>query len=117
MRDIAVTQSRRSRKNKEMAIGRRALFGGVKSILYIAAWAFLLYVLQPFITAAAWWKGHQMMMENALSLSVINTIFTVMEYIVCFGMVTLFAMLSWSEWNHWRLSRPVQSSLFVRLQK
>ncbi len=117
MRDIIVTQSRRSRKNKELAISRRALFGGMKSIVYIAAWAFLLYVLQPFITAAVWWKGYQILLENALSLSVINTIFTVIEYIVCFAMVTLLAMLSWSEWNRWRLSRPVQISLFVRLLK
>ncbi len=117
MTDIAVTQSRRDRKNKQLAIGRKAVFGGMKSILYIAAWAFLLYVLQPFITAAAWWKGHQIMMENAFSLAAVNTIFIVMEYIVILGMSILFAMLSWSEWNHWRLSRPVQSSLFVRLLK
>ncbi len=117
MTDIAVTQSRRDRKSKQLSIDRKALFCGVKSLLYIAIWAFFLYVLQPFITAAVWWKGHQIMRENAFSLAAVNTIFIVMEYIVICGMSIFFAALSWSEWNRWRLSRPVQISLFVRLLK
>ncbi|SFL54040.1 poly-beta-1,6-N-acetyl-D-glucosamine biosynthesis protein PgaD [Pelosinus propionicus] len=117
MTETMVTQSRKDRKNKQLSIYRKALFGRVKTVLYIAAWAFIFYSLQPFITAAAWWKAHQIMMENAFSLSAVNTIFTVIEYIVCFGMAVLFAMLSWSEWNYWRISRPVESRLFMKLLK
>jgi poly-beta-1,6-N-acetyl-D-glucosamine biosynthesis protein PgaD len=99
---IPVTQSRRSRKNKELASGKETFWGGIKSFLYITVWAFLLYLLQPFITAVVWWKGYQLMVGNASSLSTIDGTFTVIEYVVYFGISIVLVLLSWSEWNKWR---------------
>ena len=117
MNYIPVTQSRRSRKNKELASSTRTFFCGMKSLLYIAAWAFLLYLLQPFITAVVWWKGYQLMVGNAFSLSTIDGNFTVMEYVVYFGIIVIWVLLSWPEWHKWRFLHLVKSSLFVKLLK
>jgi magnesium-transporting ATPase (P-type) len=103
---IPVTQSRRSRKKREVASDTRTLYNGLKSLSYIVAWAFLLYILQPFVTAVVWWKGYQLMVGNASSLSTIDGIFTMIEYVVYFGIVAILVLLSWSEWNNWRLFIP-----------
>jgi poly-beta-1,6-N-acetyl-D-glucosamine biosynthesis protein PgaD len=103
---IPVTQSRRSRKNKELASGTKTLCNGLKSLLYIAVWAFLLYILQPFITAVVWWKGYQLMVGNASSLSTIDGTFTVIEYVVYFSILIILVLLSWAEWNNWRFFKP-----------
>lgn len=106
MNYIPVTQSRRSRKKRAVASGTRTLYHGLKSLLYIAVWAFLLYILQPFITAVVWWKGYQLMVGNASSLATIDGVFTMIEYGVYFGFFAILVLLSWLEWNNWRFFIP-----------
>ena len=114
MNYVPVTQSRRSRRNKAVATSTKTFLSDIHSLLYIAAWAFLLYLLQPFITAVIWWKGYQFMVGNASSLSTINETFTMMEYMVYFGMIFILVLLCWSEWNKGQFLHLLKSSFFTK---
>ncbi|MBC8015301.1 MAG: poly-beta-1,6-N-acetyl-D-glucosamine biosynthesis protein PgaD [Sporomusaceae bacterium] len=78
---------------------------GIESILSILAWAFLLHLMQPFITAFVWWQGYRLLEEKVFSLSSIEGTLNMLESSVYFGIITFLILLTWSQWNDWRYGR------------
>jgi hypothetical protein len=78
---------------------KKMLFPRAKAVLNIVAWGFLLYLLQPFITALFWWQCHQLMVENVSSIAITNKLFGVIEYLVYFCVTILLVQIAWLEWS------------------
>lgn len=99
---ISVTQSRKDRRNKKLAVSRKLFFQGLKSLFVLLAWAFLVYLFQPFITAVVWWQGYQrLLLGKAATIAAAVKVFTIIEYVVCLSILVFFTMISWQEWKKW----------------
>jgi uncharacterized membrane protein len=99
---IPVTQSRKDRRSKNLAVSRKLYFQGLKSLFVLLAWAFLVYLFQPFITAVVWWQGYQrLLLGKATAVAAVVKVFTMIEYVVCLSILFFWTMLSWQEWKKW----------------
>lgn len=65
---------------------------GMEFVLSISAWAFFLYLLQPFITAVLWWQGYKLVEGQAFPLDTIQGTLTMIESSVYFGIVVFLIL-------------------------
>ena len=68
-------------------------------VMPIVAGAFLLYLLQPFITAVVCWQGYKLMVGRAFPLKTIEDVFTMIQWAVYFEIAVVLLLFSWSQWN------------------
>ena len=109
---ILVTKSRKDRRNKKKAVSRKLFFQGLKSLFVLLAWTFLIYLFQPFITAVVWWQGYQrLLLGKATAVAAVVKVFTMIEYVVCLGVLLFLAMLSWQEWKKWHSLHLVENDV------
>lgn len=80
---------------------KNSFWRGLESIFLVSAWAFFLYLMQPFITAFIWWQGYKLLEENLFTVDVIEGVLDKVDAGVYFGMIIFIINFSWSEWNHW----------------
>jgi len=78
---------------------------GLESVVSIVVWAFILKLLQPFLTAILWWQGYKLMAGKALSLNTIKTAFALIEIFAYAGILIFLLLFSWSRWNYYRYGR------------
>ena len=112
MNYISVTKSRKDRRSKKLSVSRKLFFQGIKSFFILLAWAFLVYLFQPFITAVVWWQGYQrLLLGKAAAIAAVVKIFTMIEYVVYLSVLLFLAILSWQEWKKWHSLHLVENDV------
>jgi len=90
-----------------------SFLSGLKRVLLISAWIFVLKLWHPFIVAMIWWQGYKLMEGKVFSLAEVKTMVIMIQCMTYFAMGVFVLLLSQPYWGYKEKLREEGTDLTV----